>query len=1007
MSYTAAFIKKSGDLDSSPRLLVEIVLTSPSSKTLRLSYTDIGVAGTPYHGVLESSEPIEEPGQFIPTSYDVCSWHFSMLDQWLPGQPPDVTASLLLSQYRFRGAAVTAIQWDPGLEAPDKATMFVGEINGYETMRGLITFDCVQRRDWNKTLPAERVERWKYPRAPERNLGRIIPTLIGRGRAQVLRGDFARNLGASRNNFDHHGGAIPSVRGTLVDMGRGGTTKGRVLVAAHALSSIGAGSSGTNFFGANDSSPMPSVVNPAGGDILNAATGSGFLIPDESAVTFMPVLGTEVKAGLTNPADNPRGILDGQNEATYAKFDYTNNLRNLVLQLPNVSPAGRLVDIWILFGYKSEASVGAFKFVFQGPSSEQSWSPVVSSAVIEAFQVSNAHWPSNPWDLQSCVLRAEFQGVSAGVGIRVHCLGVIIQYQPGVMKRQPVTKAHFAHVPTPSVPRPGAPRDIEVVKKAIRVAAAREISELDDGAEFYCNGDGPNDDGSGTYTGAASALIVRAPDIAHYLLRTYCGQSAGQVETATGALGSFADARAAMLTWNQRTMEYFLAIDAESQAVDTLQQLARDSVSAFHLGRSDGKARWTSFVTNPSTTFPRKIEPEDVVDLGLLRFRTMGDQSLITSVRLSYLFNAAKNEFIGEAFCSPSASRAGYQYLGLRDESMTVVASESDRLDFSSTAGAATANLTAGEYQPWNFAKHVKAQMDAASTDDFIVNYGPRIETGYNDKLDINDGANKTATVAQADYATFEALCVAVAAALNAVSSSWTCTYDRPTRKVTIDRTAGTKTIRGTSGPNTTTSILGALGMTNNSAAAPRTSECEVEEQRFVVSDATGNSLLLPFETGTNGANAATPRTCGALLGFPIDRDATLVSSNTSCYSGLCPKAAREYVLEDVVAKYGSRRPYTLAARTILDSDTAREVRNRLIDLGAQPRPIVGLRSFRLRDLERYHVVELSSRFDQFLRYPEDGTDGSWAGKKFWAINLRHNVGPDRWDSEAMLVRAS
>lgn len=992
--------KRAGSGDSHEILLVEIELTEPSPRTIRLSFQDTGPDGIGYAGLIEDADPIEEPGQFVASSYIPCSWGFTVLDEWAPGQAAGDTFASLLSAYRFRGAAITVKQWDRELDASTFGVMFVGIINGYSTARNRITFDCVQRRDWNRTMDLYRVRSRDFPRAPQNAIGKLVPVLLGRGAGQPLRGAFNRAFGSSRNNFDHHGGGVPTARGILVDYGRGNTTaagfeKGTVLVSANELSDIGDGQVATNFFGANNGT-LPSVVNPDGGDIFNGPGGAGFKVANAAGVHFIPVIPTDV-VEVSDMANNPRGVLDPTDETSYARLNYDDGERNLVVTLPNVPPAGKFVDLWILFGYKSNPSVGTLKFVFEkSPGNEQSWSPLTSSTIIEAFQVDPSYWPTNnPWDLQNSRLRLEFQGAAAGIAIQCFCLGVIIQYQPTVR----YIRNGVPHEPVPTGFRTGFEPVHERIYTKEPVGFEKPIDDVE--SEYFCNANGPPDDGSGTFTGVPDELIERAPDLANYLLQTYCGQSPGQIETGNGKLGSFVDARAKLVTWNQRKMTHFLNVDTEVPARDLLEQLARDSVSAFHLGRTDGKARWTVFERNPSVNF-RTIHPEDVADLSLVTFRTSVDTSLMSSIRISYLYDTYRGAFTSEAFCSSEHSAAGYAYEGVRDQAIVVVANESDRFDFSSTAGTGAASLTPGTYEPWDFAKHLAAQMNAVSADDFIVNYGPRVETGYNDRIDINDGSVKVATIPQASYATFEALCTAVAAALNLVSSNWTCTYSRTTRKVTLDRTSGTKTLLGHGGANANRSALGLLGLSNDNAAAPRTGESEVEEERFNVSDGTGQALNLPFETGANGANAATPRTCGALLGFPIDRN---VSLNDSNYTGVAPMGTREAVLL-AAEKYGATRPYTASARTILDTDTAREVRDRLIDLAATPRPTVSFRSFRIRDLERYHVLQFSDRFDGLLKYPEEGTDGSWAGKKFWVANCRHFVGPNRWDSEAFLVRA-
>ncbi len=79
---------------------------------------------------------------------------------------------------------------------------------------------------------------------------------------------------------------------------------------------------------------------------------------------------------------------------------------------------------------------------------------------------------------------------------------------------------------------------------------------------------------------------------------------------------------------------------------------------------------------------------------------------------------------------------------------------------------------------------------------------GTFVITTANQKIYINDGSNFTATIAAATY-TYTTLATAVAAALNAVSSNWTCTYDfGVTNKFTIGRSSGTKTLRLTQTTN-------------------------------------------------------------------------------------------------------------------------------------------------------------------------------------------------------------
>lgn len=997
---------RSGSLTAT--LGVQIDLTDPSARTVRIAYAAVSpdpAGGIHFAPALEDAGPIDSPGTFLPAAFLQASFSFAVLDVPLPGQAAGETAAALFSQYRWQGAAVSAWLIFEGLPWASRAPLFLnGRIEGFTTELGRISVECLQRNDWNAQIAPEFADPAKYPRIPQKSIGSPIPILIGKGRGRPLRGAFARVLGTDRNLFDHAGGAIPTLQGVLVDSGRGGgggNPKAKVVFASHALSSLGAGTSGTNFFAKPGSSgDAPAVVNPAGGDIFNAADGAGFYVPDEAGTYWLPIFCTEVQV-LANVADNPRAILDPANEHRFAKIDKAGGYYYLRGLLPDVEPLGQLLEVWVVAAYTSFASIGDIRIQFERAGvGSQLFTPAVSSTKFDAWQVTpGGGFYTSDWQFSKNTLLAGFQvpanAGNNGVKFYVRSLSALVRYRP---------KQEFIRFAKVWEPLPEVLQEIGHGLIPDKIEVTAPITELD--GEFFANGDGPNDDGGGTFTGTASALISRAPDIASYLLQTYGGQSAGEIETGGGVHGSFADARAKLKTWNARDMEHLLAVDSTRQVVDALEKLGRESCSAVFLSRHTDKFKWVPFERSPAVNYDLKIEPEHVLGDELLRLETMPGARLISNVRLLYLWDAYRKKFAGECVTAPSFSSAGYDWLGLRDQHLTVVTGGNDKINWraGSPGTAYAATLTAGDYEPWAFAKHVAAQMNAASPEDCIVHYGPRIEAGYNDKLDFNDGGAKTATIAPADYSSMEALAVAVASAMNAVSSNWTCTYSRATKKFTIDRSGGTKTITGP-GANFAVSIKGALGLLGlANIACPAVSEHEVEEERFVVADMTA-MLTLEIETGADGLNG-TGKGCWPLLGFIGLRDTEPPTANSTSAPGDCPKGTRERVLAAVRTAYGARRELLLQAETILDSDTAREVRNRYIDLGALPRPLVSFRSLMVPDLENYQVLEISSRFDSLVRYTEPGSDGSWGGKKFWVVDVRQHTRPNKWETEVVCVRA-
>lgn len=83
------------------------------------------------------------------------------------------------------------------------------------------------------------------------------------------------------------------------------------------------------------------------------------------------------------------------------------------------------------------------------------------------------------------------------------------------------------------------------------------------------------------------------------------------------------------------------------------------------------------------------------------------------------------------------------------------------------------------------------------------------VESGVDDKLYFNDGADQTATITGQEYATGAALATEIQTQMNAASSNWTCTYDTATGKFTIDRTTGAAVLQTST---TTTAIWDVIG---------------------------------------------------------------------------------------------------------------------------------------------------------------------------------------------------
>jgi hypothetical protein len=259
-----------------------------------------------------------------------------------------------------------------------------------------------------------------------------------------------------------------------------------------------------------------------------------------------------------------------------------------------------------------------------------------------------------------------------------------------------------------------------------------------------------------------------------------------------------------------------------------------------------------------------------------------------------------------------------------------------------------------------------------------------------------------------------EALAAAAAVAINAVTAApanWSCSYSRSTRKITISRAAGTAELRWGTGAIATIRAMGLLGykVVDKTGGLSYAADYEREEERFYIGEIVSTLIDFNWETGANGSLLPTGAlNCAALFGFDGTRDSLNDGSGTDVFFfGSCPRRTREQICADAEEDYGSKRLIALAGTTIYDDDTARETRNRRVDLHCVARPDLWLLSDQVPDLERGKVLELGASMDTICAYAVADSDGSFAGKKFMALDLMHHMGPVAWEDEALAIEIS
>jgi len=984
-----------------------LVMTIPSGPTLKLSTKDeINDFGF-WEPVLQADGSVTCPGAFLDTREAPATLRFSVFDKKL-SLASGLTMSAVVEQYDVQAASVSLyLHEDSVTFAANALLRFTGKVQSIKLGLGVVEFTAIQDRSWNKPITIKTVNRSDDPQAPDDAMGAPKPVIYGRISGPPARPPIDEiDTGVDGQYGDLYrihelirGGtrATPAV---LVDSGRGnGSNRAKVLVASHAVKQLG------NFTPDWGSSPMFEgkdgllhTMDPSSGNVFNDSTlGAGWYVGEDATVAFLPLAPVEIET-TSNYCDNPLPLLDPKSEFNPAIFNWSGSKRNLLVRFAASEALGALhatASVAYVI-YRASSATANLQFRIQNTAIPQGSGATTLPATTGlqfrslalAYPGSPTYWSPDPWLFSNWQLIVEYQGTGAG-SAEIFAVGCAIAYYP--RRDRYDTRRKTISIPVKKK-RPGS----SILSRRYTVYEQREV--LEDVTEvrgrFFANVLGYADDGSGTYTGVAAALIERVPDILRHLLAIYGGTSA----VATGsAFGSLITARDYLKTWHQRDMLAALYV-AETIDVATAIEWLCDAGLAQPI-LSEFIATWQLHPwrgASPDATYLKPLSWENLVGDDGITVEFPPPASVLSAVRLNYGHDAHSGTYLHECSVSASRSVAGYLYRNLRDGYLTIVSSVNDRLDFNTGGGVKSASLTPGTYDPWDLVKHVSAAMETAEGGSFFpAFYGPRFETGFNDDFQFQDPTVRNVSI-NGDFATFEDACAALQTAINAVSSNWTVTYSRTTNRVTVDRSSGTKILAvGSSDCG-----WAGFGIFFNAATltCPVTG-VPVEEQRVVLGQHTMNAAFtLLWRTGTNGL-LGTKRDCAELLGF--DRTSDL--SGINAFVAHCPKMTIEGTLEAADARFGGKRELPIDCRSIYDSATARQLRNRLVALLATPRATIEFSSEVHADLRRGDVFEVSTDVDAFQPCPIPGSAGLWAGRRFRVLETRQRFGSS-WHTDVVAI---
>lgn len=996
--------------------LVKVYLTDPTVKTL---YLATNFVETPdfqlWQGAVTSIESVMLPGSPHSVGPDLCSAGFSLASRHGLGfQVGTKNITNLFSDWRWIGAKVEIFTWSKRLVNRAPELEFTGVIQNYQVASDVVQVRCIQRTDWNRQVcPTAR--RSKYPRIPQENIGKPIPVVMGRVKGPGLRRGTGGASWATYGDDQAYGnnylaltalfGGQLGIPGLVVDHGKGGSgaPKRKVLFASHEVTHLNQPSVGSSFW-IQDDRGVRNQMLPDSGDVFNDSNGAGYFIQDDFDKAFYSLWPLELEIGATNPGSEPRYAMDQHDELSYALLDWNANLKELRWRLPSVSSPGGLVTpsaVFMILMYVSSTTLTnmELRLIRRSDSAEEHIAvPGAPGGSFVSLNLTDSAWggtgplPNEPWNFDEGFIRLTWtSGTPTGEFLRAVGVGLQLKYKPSelALNRPPSVRLPWGQelffpqrgwqdFSGAGIARawrdgrgsvPGAVRNLEVVSNL---------------SATIC---GAKDNASGDYGGTANTELFGFPNLIHFLLGQYGLQTPQQIEKGSGAVGSFEDAKALFKDIYQNDLKCAIAVTDTSSVADVARRMAQSCLSWLFLSHRDDKWKLVPWRAGAGPLYPRAVYRDDLFDF---HADTVAPQVLPSGIRVLYSYDPQNRQHAHECFVGNGGSGAGWKYLGIRHQYLTVVTGENDRINLRTGGITYTLTLPAGDYTDIDVVRELQAFNGLVNP--IAVAHGFRIVTGENDRLDFNDGGTKNIIIPAGLY-TGESLASTIQGLMNIASNLWSVTYARLTSKFTFSRSSGTAqlTLGGTAVPgNQQVQCAAVIGFTNeaHTAGSPYTSDFAVQEEKIALSASFSFELL--WKTGADGSDSGSPRHASDLLGWDGRQD----TPAAKFAQALSPKWYHERTFANVVSETGARSDDVIDGRAIYDTETALDLIRRKIDWIQKPRVIVRFRTTRMPDVERGVLVQFDDLDNFGIAFPKAGSNGLWTGKKFRVVSAVLRLGP-------------
>lgn len=959
--------------------LAKIEITTPSALTLYLGESEVLTPdGQLWEGGLKL-DPIRQEIDALGTGPNPGSTTIYLENRRYSFQSSTETVGDALSAYLWQGATVTIYLWERSLtDFADAGQRFHGIVDSVELDDLKLTLNCLQDRSWNKPVPTVTVDQTNYPNAPDGQQGSVIPIIYGSHIAWPLRSPHT--LGYTNKSYHEDSGAgqgaVPLV---LVDPGTGSADV-KLVAASHACGDLLDRANGYSAFIVANDALAP--LDTAGITETLGSSESYLTIDDDALIAYYGVRAADVRTtggGTTNSALNPRRAMDVFNETTYATLDQTagTDYEKLVLVGPNLGSLGVIESVTAILCFSGNAA-NTQNIRMYPEELGVTFGTVISTASTGTTpQVLTGTWDTayynaNTWQFGTKTSTGgpvswsvDFAGASASNKARIYWIALRVKYRPS---RNLVTPAIITGQSSMSTERPFIP----VFNTYLPNGQYYTPPVLTFSGQFYANLKGYVDDGGGTYTGSAAAVIERPCDIVRHFLTTY--GAASSFETGSTAFGSFVAARNLLKNASPNDFKLACWLGEASSVQRYVQKMAEQSLICVVQDMFTDKWLCHVWKQGAAPDYDLTLTRNELPDL--FEPSLTSSVTLAQGVRVRYGYDYFRNRTMFESYVGASGSSQGYNLPTQRDQVLTVSAAN-NKVDW--TDGATrVATLTSATYTPIDLAQHVQTQMRAvAGTHN--VGFGFHIKTGFNDVLKvIVGGVTYTITLNDGAY-NADSLAAEAERALNAggTGRTWTVVYNHSTAMFEWTVTGAAVTVMAAA---TTCFALGLVATT----ATSRSSNWPRYADRFYF--VAGTTITLQFSSGANASVGV-----GPLLGWATDQN---VSAVVDYPYATYARGDREATCAASQSLYGPRADSIITADWIRDEASAQQRRDREFDYGSAPRVRLRARSPFLADLQVMRVLDVSSDMDERRPYPKYGTDGSWANKPMRVLKAIHYHAP-------------